>query len=176
MDRRDSQRNGKWQTRHTDPRRRGGGGGRQSSDGFQGSGGTLCDTIMRDICHYEVKVAQLCPTLCNPMVYTSMGFSRLEYWSGQPIPSPGGLLNPGIEPRSPTLQADSFPAEPPGKPRYTGVGSLSFLRRIFPTWESNQGLLHCTQILYQLSYQESPICHYTCIQTTELQQQQCILR
>ena len=37
----------------------------------------------------------------------SMGFSRQEYWSGQPIPSPGDLSNPGIEPRSPTLQADS---------------------------------------------------------------------
>ena len=38
-------------------------------------------------------------------------FSRPEYWSGQPFPSPGNLPNPGIEPRSPTLQADPFPAE-----------------------------------------------------------------
>ena len=45
----------------------------------------------------------------------SMGFSRQEYWSGLPFPSPGDLPNSGIEPRSPTLQANSLPAEPPGK-------------------------------------------------------------
>ena len=61
-----------------------------------------------------------------------------------------------IEPRSPALQADSLPAEPPRKPRNTGVGSLSFLQRIFLAQESNWGLLHCRQILYQLSYEGSP--------------------
>ena len=45
----------------------------------------------------------------------SMGFSRQEYWSGLPFPSPGDLPNPGIKPRSPTLQADSLLSEPPGK-------------------------------------------------------------
>ena len=45
----------------------------------------------------------------------SMGFSRQEYWSGLPFPSPGDLPHPGIEPRSPTLQADTLPCEPPGK-------------------------------------------------------------
>ena len=44
-----------------------------------------------------------------------MEFSRLEYWSGRPFPSIGDLPNPGIEPRSPTLGADSLPAEPQGK-------------------------------------------------------------
>ena len=47
----------------------------------------------------------------------SMGFSRQEYWSGLPFHSPGDLPNPGIEPRSPALQADSLPSKPPGKPR-----------------------------------------------------------
>ena len=47
----------------------------------------------------------------------SMGFSRPEYWSGLPVPSPGDLPNPGIEPRSPALQADSLPSELPGKPK-----------------------------------------------------------
>ena len=47
----------------------------------------------------------------------SMGFSRQEYWSGLPILSLGDLSTPGIEPRFPTLQADSLPSEPPGKPR-----------------------------------------------------------
>ena len=72
-----------------------------------------------------------------------MEFSRPEYWSGQPFLSPGDLPNPGIEPRSPTLQADSLPAEPPGKPKIIGVGSLSLLQRIFLTQESSQGLRNC---------------------------------
>ena len=46
----------------------------------------------------------------------SMEFSRQEYWSGLPFPSPGDLPDPGIEPGSPALQADALPSEPPGKP------------------------------------------------------------
>ena len=46
----------------------------------------------------------------------SVEFSRQEYWSGLPFPSPGDLPDPGIKPRSPTLQADALPSEPPGKP------------------------------------------------------------
>ena len=80
-------------------------------------------------------------------------FSREEYWSGLPCPPSGDLLNPGIKPRSSALQGDS---DPPGKPKNTGVGSLSLLQGIFPTQELNQGLLHCRWILYQLSYQGSP--------------------
>ena len=53
----------------------------------------------------------------------SMGFSRQEYWRGLPFPSPGDLPNPGIKPRSPALQADALPSEPPEKP-YTYVGQL----------------------------------------------------
>ena len=45
----------------------------------------------------------------------SMGFSRQEYWSGLPLPSPRDLPNPGIEPGSPAMQADPIPSEPPGK-------------------------------------------------------------
>ena len=47
----------------------------------------------------------------------SMGFSRQEYWSGLPFPSPGDLPGPGIEPRTPTSQANALPSEPPGKPQ-----------------------------------------------------------
>ena len=79
-----------------------------------------------------------------------MEFSRPEYWSGWPFPSPGDLPNPGIKPRFPTLQADSLPAEPPGKPKNTGVGSLSLLQQIFLTQGSNPGLLHCWWILEKL--------------------------
>ena len=46
----------------------------------------------------------------------SMEFSRQEFWSGLPLPSPGDLPNPGIEPGSPSLQANALPSEPPGKP------------------------------------------------------------
>ena len=52
----------------------------------------------------------------------------------------------------PTLQVDSLPSEPPGKPKDTGMGSLSLLQWIFPAQDSNWGLLYCRWILYQLSY------------------------
>ena len=69
----------------------------------------------------ESEVAQSCPTLCDPVdcslpASLSMGFSRQEYWSGLPFPSPGDLPDLGIEPRSPALQADALTSEPPGKP------------------------------------------------------------
>ena len=86
----------------------------------------------------------------------SVEFSRPEYWSGSLFPSPGDLCNPGIEPRSPALQVDPLPTEPHGKPKNTGVESLSLLQWIFPTQESNRGLLHCRWFLYQLSYQGNP--------------------
>ena len=68
----------------------------------------------------KVIFAQLCLTLCDSMdcshqASLSMGFSRQEYWSRQPFPSPGDLPDPGIEPGSPALQADSLPPEPLGK-------------------------------------------------------------
>ena len=58
----------------------------------------------------------------------------------------------------PTSQVDSLPAGPQVKPKNTGVGSLFRLQGIFWTQELNQGLLHCRQILYQLSYEGSLIC------------------
>ena len=102
-----------------------------------------------------MKVAQSCPTVCNPMTVQSMEFSRSEYWSGQPFPSPGDLPNPGIEPRSLVLQADSLPAEPQGKPKNMGVDILSLVQQIFLNQELNRGLLHWRRILYQLSFQGS---------------------
>ena len=114
-----------------------------------------------------------------------MGFSRQEYWSGLPCPPSEDLPNPGIGPISLCLlhwQAGSLPLVPPGKPltqvsescsvmseslplhglswnspgQNTGVGSLSLLQGIFPTQGSNPGLLHCRQILHQLSHKGSP--------------------
>ena len=60
-----------------------------------------------------------------------------------------------FQPRSPTSQVDSSPSEPQGKPKKTGVSSLSLLQVIFLAQELNCGLLHCRQIPYQLSYQGS---------------------
>ena len=122
------------------------------------------------------SVAQSCPILCDPMDCSTLGLpvhhqlleftqthvhpiissSVIPFSSHLAFPSPWDLPNPGIKPRSPTLWADSLPAEPQGKPKNNGVGSPSIFQRIFPTQESNQGLLHCRHIFYQLSYQGSP--------------------
>ena len=121
----------------------------------------ICLLCMQKIVCVCVLVAQSCPTLCDPMgcsppASLSIEFSRPQYWGGQAFPSPEDLPNPGIEPRSLALPADSLPAEPQGKPKNTGVGSLFLLQGIFLTQELNWGLLHFRQILYQLSYQGSP--------------------
>ena len=84
--------------------------------------------------------------------------ARILEWAAFPFSR--GLPNSGIEPRSPALQADSLPAESQGKPKNTRVDNLSLLQQIFPTQESNRGLLHCKQILYQLSYRGSPYMSY----------------
>ena len=104
----------------------------------------------------KLQVAQSCPTLCDPMDYMVHGIlqARILEWVASPFSR--GSSQPKIKPRSLTLQADSLPAEPQAKPKNTGVGSLSLLQQIFQTQKSNQGLLYCRWILYQLSYQESP--------------------
>ena len=104
----------------------------------------------------EVKRKLLSHALLFATLWTiqPMEFSRPEYCRGQPFPSPGHLPNSGIRPRSPTLQLDSLPAEPQGKPTNTVVGSLSLLQGSFLTQASNQGFLHCRQILY---YERSQI-------------------
>ena len=75
---------------------------------------------------WTLSGCHLCSASCSvmsdsvqltPWTIQSMAYSRLEHWSGKPFPSPGDLPNPGLEPRSPALQADSLPAEPKGSPR-----------------------------------------------------------
>ena len=92
-------------------------------------------------------------------LFCPRGFSVQQYRSWLPCPPPGEFPNPGIKPRSLTLWVDSLQSEPPGKPRNT-ESSLSRLQRNFPTEKSNQGLPHCRQILYQLSYQGIPLKWY----------------
>ena len=87
------------------------------------------ETVLSEICQIQkdrycmlplntcVKVAQSCPTLCDPMDYTVHGIllARITGVDSQPFQFPTDLPNPEIEPGSPTLHADSLPAEPPGK-------------------------------------------------------------
>ena len=75
-------------------------------------------------------------TLCDPWTVAyqappSMGFPRQECWSGLPFPSPGDLPDPGIEPGSPTLQADALPSEPAGKPRYRHLYTMWALCAVY---------------------------------------------
>ena len=95
----------------------------------------------------EVKVIQLCLTLCDPMNYTVHGIlqPRILEWIAFPFSRGFSLL------RSPALQVDSLPAEPQEKPRNTGVSSLSLLQQIFPTQELSWDLLHGRLILWLYS-------------------------
>ena len=108
-------------------------------------------------------VVLLCLTVCDPMVCSlhhfplSMGILQARILQWVAMPFPGDRPNSGVKPRPPTLQADSLPSEPPGKPKNIGVGSLCLLQGIFQAQECNWGLLHCRQILYQLSYQGSQV-------------------
>ena len=107
------------------------------------------------LCTVLCLVTQLWPTLCDTMngscqAPLPMGILQARILDWVAMPSSRGCPNPRIKPRSPTIQANSLPSEPPGKPKDTGVGSLSFLQGIFPTQELNLGLLHCRWILYQL--------------------------
>ena len=112
------------------------------SDGFVTSGSSA--------------VVQSCPSLCHSMDCGPPGSSvhgvlqaRILEWVA--MPSSGDLPGPGIESRSPALQVDSLPSELPGKPQNTGVVAYPFTRGSSP--RRNQILLHCRQVLYQLSYQ-----------------------
>ena len=72
--------------------------------------------IILSVTRRQVKVAQSCLTLCDSMDYTVHGILQARTLEWVAIPSPGDLPNLGIELRSPALQADSLPAEPPGRP------------------------------------------------------------
>ena len=73
------------------------------------------DPLEKEMATHASTLAWRIPWTVAFQAPLSMGFSRGEYWSGLPFPSPGDLPNPGVEPRSPTLQADTLLCEPPGK-------------------------------------------------------------
>ena len=111
-------------------------------------------------CAVLCSVTQSCLTLCDTMNCSLLGFSVHGDSPGKNTGVGCHALPQGIfptqEPRSPALQEDSLPSESPGKLKNTGMGSLSLLPGIFPTQELSQDLLHCREVLYQLSYQGSP--------------------
>ena len=77
-----------------------------------------------------------------------MGFSRQEYWSGLPFPSPGDLPDPGIEPRSAALQADALPSEPPGKSKLSLLmHTRDTFRILFFLWENSAFLEKANAVL-----------------------------
>ena len=98
----------------------------------------------------KVKVTQLCLTLYDPMYYTVHGIlqARILKWVAVPF------SRESSQPRDQT-QVSHIAGGLFTSLKKTGVSSLSLLQQIFPTQESNWGLLHCRQILYQLSYQGS---------------------
>ena len=89
----------------------------------------------------------------TPWTIQCIEFSRQEYWSGRLFPSPGNLPTPGIEPRSPTLQADSLPAELPGK------------LRISEWYRTVQRRYYCSKRLY-MNTSYNPECKFTLKQIT----------
>ena len=97
----------------------------------------------------------------------SLGILQAGILEWVTMPSSRGSFNPGIKPRSPALQVNSSLPELPGKPKNTGVGSLSLPQEIFQTQEWNRGLLHCRWILHQLTYQGSPELEMTCFFLSE---------
>ena len=100
-----------------------------------------------------VKVTQTCPTLCNPMDCIVIGILQARTLEWVAFPFSRGSSQPRDWTQASHIAGRFFTGwATKGKPKNTGVGSLSLLQWIFPTQESNRDLLHCRLILYQLSY------------------------
>ena len=78
----------------------------------------------------------------------SMGFSRQEYWSGLPFPSPADLPNPGIEPGSPALQTDTLPSEPQGKPPFSSQHRTTMVEMLDLEFRNQGSNLPCVTLHY----------------------------
>ena len=115
-----------------------------------------------------MKVTQLCLTLGNPVEYTVLGILQAIILEWAAIPFSRESSQPRDWIQVSCMAGEFLPTEPPGKPKNTGVGSLSLLQRIFLTQESDWGLLRCRQFFFfffflfvcfffnQLSYQGNP--------------------
>ena len=134
----------------------------------------MCFFILQHTCSLEEKLWQtsggVCVCVCvkslsrvrlfaTPWTVAhqtplSIGFSRQEYWSGLPFPSPGDLPNPGIEARSPALQADALSSEPPGKPRQHIKNQRHYFTNKGPSSQS-YGFSSSHVWMWELNYKES---------------------
>ena len=94
------------------------------------------------------------PPLCNPITVHRILQATILEWVDFPFSR--GSSQPRDQTQVSCIAGGFLPAEPQGKPKNIGVGSLSLLQQIFLSQESNQGLLHCRWILYQRSYEGSP--------------------
>ena len=101
----------------------------------------------------KVKVAQSCPTLCDPMDYTVHEILQATLLEWVAFPFSRGSSQPTDWTQVSLIAGGFFTSWTTGKSKNTGVGSLYLLQGIFLTQESNQGLLDCRRILYQLSYE-----------------------
>ena len=95
----------------------------------------------------------MCLTLCDPTDYTVHGILQARILERVAVPFSRGSFQPRDRTQVSRIAGGFFTVESQGKPKNTGVGSLSLLQQIFLTQECNQGLLHHRRILYQLSYQ-----------------------
>ena len=108
----------------------------------------------------ESEVAQSCPTLCNPMDYSPPGSSvhgilQAKILEGQPFPSLRDLPDPGVELRSPALQEDSLPSDPPWKPSGITLGPHKQSKII--TISQNSSLSHiCKVLFFQIRQSQVP--------------------
>ena len=85
----------------------------------------------------------------------SIGFSRQEYWSGLPFPSPEDLPDPGIKPGSPTLEADALTSEPPGKPL---IHDIQYITNVLPWWlRGKESICPCRQHGFHPWVREIPL-------------------
>ena len=104
----------------------------------------------------KVKIAQSCPTVGDPMDYIVHGILQVRILEWIAFPYSSWSSQPKDQAQASHIEADSSPAEPPGKPKNARVGSLSLLQQSFPTQELNWCLEFCRRNLSQLCYQERP--------------------
>ena len=108
----------------------------------------------------KVKVIQSCPILCDSMDYSVHGILQGRILEWVTLPFSRGSSQSRNQTQVITLQVNYLPGEPQGKPKNNGVGSLSFIQRIFPTQELTGIFCTTHSVFYQPSYQGTP--KYTC--------------
>ena len=122
----------------------------------------MCRLLLLPMCCACCSVMSdslLTPWTVSHQAALSMGILQARILECVAMPSSRGSSQPRDQTQVSYIPGGFFTSEPPGKPKNTGVGSLSLLQENFLTQELNQGLLHCRQILYQLGYQGSPCFH-----------------